>query len=121
MEIDFQPNNVDPHSPLLYKITVDGAICYIGCANSARRPKSAYLRNLYRMIDGKPYRKNNPDGFRSVHRHMFEAVKAGKPIVIDLLRNVSLESKFSEEKEEIQWHLNKGEKLFNDLRHTRSG
>ncbi|MFM2197749.1 MAG: hypothetical protein RLZZ505_1181 [Verrucomicrobiota bacterium] len=52
---------------------------------------------------------------------MFEAVKAGKPIVIDLLRNVSLESKFSEEKEEIQWHLNKGEKLFNDLRHTRSG
>ncbi len=121
MEIVFQVNNVDPHSPLLYKITISGAISYIGCANSARRPKSAYSRNLERMLQGKPYRKSNPDGFRSVHRRIFEAAKAGETIVIALLRNVPRESKFSEEQAEILWHLKKGDKLLNDLRQTRIG
>jgi len=114
MNIDFRLNGVDPLSPLLYKIAIGGTVCYIGCANSARRPKSAYRRNLQRMINGRPYRKGNPEGFRVVHKRLLEATYSGETIVIELIRNVPRESKFSEERVEIQMHRNNGVILLND-------
>jgi len=119
MNIDFQLNGVDPLAPLLYKIAIGGMVCYIGCANSARRPKSAYRRNLQRMIDGRPYRKGDQEGFRLVHKRLLEATNSGETIVIELIRNVPRESKFSEERAEIQRHLDNGEILLNDRRRHR--
>jgi hypothetical protein len=101
MNIAFRINGVDPDSPLLYRITIGGNLSYVGCANSARRPQKAYKRNLQRMIDGQPYRKNKPDGFRLVHRRMFEAIQRGEDVVIDLIRNVAKNDKFIEERAEI--------------------
>ena len=101
MNLVFRMNGVNPESPLLYRITISGTLFYIGCANSARRPQKAYRRNLQRMIDGRPYRKNNPDGFRFVHRRMLEAVQRGEEVTIDLLRNVAKDAKFIEERAEI--------------------
>jgi len=101
MNIDFRMNGVNPDLPLLYRILIRNSLCYIGCANSARRPQSAYGRNLQRMINGTPYRKNKPEGFRLIHKRMLEAVQSGEEIVIELIRNVSKKSKFSEERAEI--------------------
>lgn len=114
MNIDFRMNGVDPNSPLLYRILIGGRFCYIGCANSARRPEKAYLRNLQRMIEGRPYRKNNPDGFRLIHRRMLDAFHQGDPILIDLIRNVTIENKFSEERAEIELRYKEfGDRLLN--------
>jgi len=38
-------------------------------------------------------------------------------MVIELIRNVPRESKFFEERAEIQWHLDNGHILLNDPRH----
>lgn len=114
MNITFRMNGVDPDSPLLYRILIGDRFCYIGCANSARRPEKAYRRNLQRMIGGRPYRKNNPDGFRLIHKRMLDAFHQGDPIVIDLIRNVARENKFSEERAEIALRYQEfGDRLLN--------
>ena len=101
MNIAFSMNGVLPDSPLLYRILINNRICYIGCANTARRPQVAYSRNVKRMIEGKPYRKNKPEGFRLIHRRLFEAVQNGENVLIELIRNVARENKFAEERAEI--------------------
>ena len=114
MNINFRMNGVDPNSPLLYRILIGEKFCYIGCANSASRPEKAYRRNLQRMLGGRPYRKSNPDGFRLIHKRMFDAFHQGDPIVIELIRNVKRENKFSEEKAEIALrHIEFGDRLLN--------
>jgi len=66
------------------------------------------------MMDGTPYRKNKPEGFRLIHKRMLEAVQSGEDIVIELIRNVSKENKFSEERAEIaRCRLEFGDSLLN--------
>ncbi len=114
MDIAFSMNGVDPNSPLLYRILIKNRICYIGCANTARRPQKAYSRNVRRMIEGQPYRNNNPDGFRLIHKRICEAVQSGENVSIELIRNVSSENKFAEERAEIaKYHQVPGIELLN--------
>jgi hypothetical protein len=116
MQFDMIDNAVNRNAPLLYRIVIDGRFYYIGCANSARRPLIHYGRNVQRLKDGKAYRKNKPDGFRAIHRQLFEASQNGWNIVIELLRNVSPHSKFSEESREIELHrLIHGDALLNSM------
>jgi hypothetical protein len=114
MNIDFRLNGVDPNFPRLSRILIGGRFCYMGCANSARRPEKAYRRNLERMIEGRPCRKNIPDGFGLIHRRMFDAFHQGDPILIVLIRNVTIEKKFSQERAEIELrHKEFGDRLLN--------
>ncbi len=104
MQCQLINNEVITNAPLLYRIVIDGRLYYIGCANSAKRPHKHYARNVQRLKDNKPYRKNLPDGFREIHRQLFEASEKGQSIIIELLRNVPGEEKFREERLEIASH-----------------
>jgi hypothetical protein len=104
MKFFFRENGVNPDEPLLYRITIGAKLFYVGCAMRANRPKKHYERNVSRMELGKPYRKNNPKGFRAIHHELFNATRKGEEIVIELLRNVSAAERFIEEKKEIGIH-----------------
>lgn len=114
MSFQYIDNDVNPNEPLLYRIKIDERLYYIGCANSAKRPYRHYERNVNNLRTGKPYRKNKPDGFRAIHRHLFEASENGHSIIVELLRNVTGEEKFREEAREIAAHRRLyGEALLN--------
>lgn len=114
MPFQYIENAVNANEPLLYRISIGDHFHYIGCANSARRPYRHYERNVRNLKNGKPYRKNKPDGFRAIHRQLFEASENGLRIVVELLRNVPREEKFREERREIAaYRLIFGEALLN--------
>jgi hypothetical protein len=104
MKYTYKTNGVNESLPLLYRITIGSRLFYVGCADCASRPKKDYARNVARMLAGRPYRKNKPDGFRAIHKRLFEAVKNEEHISIELLRNVPADRKFEEEALEIAAH-----------------
>jgi hypothetical protein len=47
---------------------------YVGKAKAgAKRQLSHYKRNVQNFLEGKPYRKNNPRGYRRIHRALADA------------------------------------------------
>ncbi|MES2982490.1 MAG: hypothetical protein V4727_09270 [Verrucomicrobiota bacterium] len=114
MNITIITNGVNEDAALLYRIIIAGEFYYVGCANKASRPLKHYLRHVERQKIGVPYRKNNPDGFREIHRRLFEAYKNSESVIIELIRNVTPDQKFREEGIEIQKHLDiHGSRLLN--------
>ena len=73
--------NVD--QPGLYEWAIEGVGTYIGKYKRIRRPTKEYARNVVRLLNNKPYRVGNPNGFRRIHRelnvHTANAVKSGSP------------------------------------------
>jgi hypothetical protein len=62
---------------------------YVGKASrGSRRPLSHYKRNVMNILNGKPYRKGKPDGYRRVHRILAEAMSSGYRVRLSLLKNV---------------------------------
>jgi hypothetical protein len=85
---DYQANGYDESKPLIYVWHVGGRI-YVGKSEKgARRPLNHYRRNVERYFAGKPYRASNPDGWRLVHRAMFDAVENRESIRLELVANV---------------------------------
>jgi hypothetical protein len=85
------PNGVSETAPLVYMfdVTFDGQTHrYVGkSVNGSRRPRKDYAAVVSRLMNGAPYRKGNPDGFRRVHRVMAEALRAGGFIHLTLVEN----------------------------------
>ena len=71
---------------------------YVGKAKAgARRPLTHYKRNVENILAGKPYRKNNPEGYRRIHVALAEAHKHGHRISLSFLCNVQAPEKINEE------------------------
>ena len=120
MNITVISKGVNEDAPLLYRIIIADKFYYVGCANKAKRPRKDYLRHVERQKNGIPYRKNNPNGFRDIHRRLFYAEKNGEPVVIELIRNVAMKEKFREETIEIRRHRDLyGNRLLNGARGKR--
>ena len=120
MSITVNPNGVNEDAPLLYRIIIAGEFYYVGCANKAKRPRHDYLMHVDRQKKGIPYRKNNPNGFRAIHRRLWDADKNGEAVVIELIRNVAPDEKFKEEAIEIRKHRDLyGDRLLNGTMKTR--
>lgn len=89
-------SGVDQSRPLIYMWEIwanDGTLlgCYVGKASrGSSRPLSHYKRNVMNILDGKPYRKGKPDGYRRVHRILAEATRSGYRVRLSLLKNVEL-------------------------------
>jgi hypothetical protein len=75
---------------------------YIGKYTRGNRPTREYRRNVERLLHGRPYRKNNPDGFRLIHRESAQAALNGREIVLTVLENVPPEDLFRRERELIE-------------------
>ena len=85
-------NDVDEHSPLLYRILTgdDGAadhyVIYVGKSKDASIPFYRHDANIRNKIEGKP--PVNGTGFRPVHEDLHAAYRAKQKVTIELVRNV---------------------------------
>ena len=68
-------------------IIVDGGGIHIGKYTSLSTYIKELSQNVGNYIEGRPYRENNPDGFRRIHRALGEAVKVKAAISIVLMNN----------------------------------
>jgi hypothetical protein len=82
--------------------TLEGAGSYIGKYGRIRRPTKEYRRNLIRFLNGRAYRKANPDGYRRVHRELAQAHKDGRRIELINLENVCADQINERERELIE-------------------
>lgn len=98
VEIEYLSN---PELPGIYIWQIEDIGCYVGKYTSKRRPLMHYARNVSRLLNNQPYRKNNPNGWRYVHVKLAEALQEGKRIRLIFFENVPIESLSSREKELI--------------------
>lgn len=108
---------VDPCLPGIYEWHIEGAGVYIGQFSRIRRPTKEYRRNVVRLLNGKPYRKGNPDGYRRIHDELAMAHREGRRIELVVVENVPAEKINTREKELIAEHrVRLGDKLLNGKR-----
>ncbi|MCJ2106372.1 hypothetical protein MKK70_13465 [Methylobacterium sp. E-041] len=68
----------------------DGSIRrYVGKYTRQNRPMREYHANVERILDGRPYRKAAPTGFRGVHKELAEATREDRTIVLTILENAA--------------------------------
>jgi hypothetical protein len=82
-------DGVSLQKPGLYEWSIEGIGVYIGKYSRSRRPLKEYGRNVQKLIEGRPYRHSNPDGFRRIHRALEEARRRGNRITLTILENVT--------------------------------
>lgn len=88
------PHALNAEAPLIYMWeihTKDGVLVgrYVGKARSgARRPRTHYARNVANLLEGQPYRRGKPQGFRRVHHALAAAVRNECTISLRFLCNV---------------------------------
>lgn len=94
MRFEVATTPVDSRAPLIYmwEITNSGGgivYRYIGKSErGATRPLRDYPKNVRNLLNGKPYRRGNPKGFRKVHYQLAHAVYLGYKITLKFLCNV---------------------------------
>ena len=95
MEFNFVRGTVNLTARLIYLWEIKDLLGlvtfrYVGKSDvGAKRPLRHYPRNVRNLIGGKPYRRGNPDGFRTVHRELANATLLGHKITLTLLCNVT--------------------------------
>jgi hypothetical protein len=63
---------------------------YIGKSSRGEgRPMNHYKRNVANLLAGKPYRKDNPDGFRRIHHALADAVIEKHSVRLSFIANAS--------------------------------
>lgn len=63
---------------------------YIGKSSKGeKRPLTHYRRNVANLLAGKPYRKDNPNGYRRIHHALANASREDHRVVLRFLTNVS--------------------------------
>jgi hypothetical protein len=84
----------NPEQPLIYLweiVAADGEVLcrYVGkAAGGANRPRKHYRRNVNNLLHGRPYRKNKPTEFRSVHHRLAEALQQGHALRLSFICNI---------------------------------
>lgn len=94
MQFDFLRTYVDPTARLIYLWEIKdstGRVLYRYVGKSdvgAKRPLRHYSRNVRNLMNGRPYRRGNPDGFRKVHHELAKAILLGYKVTLSFLCNV---------------------------------
>ena len=68
-------------------IIVDGGGIHIGKYTSIANYTKELVQNVGNYAEGRPYRENNPYGFRRIHRALGEAVKVKASVFVVLMEN----------------------------------
>jgi hypothetical protein len=74
-------------APGIYTWTIEGVGVYVGKFTRKSRPLLEYNRNVDNLLGGRPYRKSKPDGFRTIHQELANAVVNGLPIWLRIVEN----------------------------------
>lgn len=116
MNFQIITNGHDPDQALIYMWEIynqAGVILgrYVGKAkNGAGRPVKHYKRNVSRLLSGKPYRRSNPAGYRTVHRALAQAVEQKHSIKLYFLANIDVEDDINQiEQNLIQEYQSRGQ------------
>ena len=73
--------------PGIYRWRIEGGKTYVGRFTRPSRPLKEYPKNVFRLLNGIPYRPKDPDGFRAVHRALAKAVQDRLEITLTILEN----------------------------------
>jgi hypothetical protein len=91
-----QMPGVDPSKALIYMweiISTDQKQLigrYVGKSSRGEdRPLTHYARNVANLLEGKPYRKEKPDGFRRIHHALAAAVIENHRVKLSFVANAS--------------------------------
>jgi hypothetical protein len=93
-------NGVDEARPGIYEWSIAGRGTYIGKYTHISRPANEYGKNVYNLLNGKPYRRSKPDAFRRIHRELAQAHCEGRRIRLTILENVD-PSRINEREREL--------------------
>lgn len=74
--------DVNLHGPGIYVWEIDGVGTYVGKARRLAKRLPAYPRSVRNIQGGRPYRRNNPDGFREVHKALAAACAEGRRVTL---------------------------------------
>lgn len=92
---DYDSDGVDEALPIIYFWTLDfpdgwqGR--YVGKSkNGAHSRLREYRNNLAKMADGRSYRKSDPDGWRVIHKALFDCLAEGGRVSVRLVANCSI-------------------------------
>jgi hypothetical protein len=77
--------------PGIYRFTIDKRGIYVGRFTKASRVLREYRKNVEKLLEGRPYRPRDPNGFRHVHRALHEAVICQDAIYLEIVENVAPE------------------------------
>ena len=77
--------------PGIYRFIIDESWTYIGRFTHASRPLEEYVKNVKKLMEGRPYRPQNPEGFRAVHKALFWAVTEQRSITLEIVENARTE------------------------------
>jgi hypothetical protein len=80
-------DGVHKHLPGIYEWQIEGRGSYIGKYTHISRPLKEYGRNVTKIVNGRPYRPANPDGFRYIHRELHAAHRECRKITLIILEN----------------------------------
>jgi hypothetical protein len=83
-------DGVDESLPGLYEWKIAKRGSYIGKYKRVRRPTKEYGRNIIKILQGRPYRAGNPNGFRRNHRELAQALRDGRTITLTILENARM-------------------------------
>lgn len=89
-------------TPGLYTWTIEGVGVYVGKFTRKSRPLREYNKNVRNLISGRPYRKGNVDGFRTIHRELAKALQSQIPIGLTIVENRSPSELNSRERDLIE-------------------
>lgn len=105
LQFDIVDHNFDTKKPLIYMWTIhdlsDSLVgVYVGKAkHGSKRPLKRYIANVKKMLDGKPYRKPNPDGYRRVHHALKNAMENEHMIKLHFIHNVAIDENIDAEEQ----------------------
>lgn len=101
MNFTLSDKNIDKDLPLIYmwEIVLDNRLVgrYVGKSkNGSDRPELDYKNNVRKLIEGIPYRRGNPDGFRKIHYALHKALDDSSVITLFLLCNIGREENIND-------------------------
>lgn len=94
-------DSADPFKPGLYEWRIEGLGVYIGQYTRRSRHRREYRLNVLRLLNGHPYRKKDPYGFRSVHHALATAVREGRRITLTIIENQADKSERNRREQEL--------------------
>jgi hypothetical protein len=94
------PAGRELREPGVYLWTI-GVDTYVGKAANLESRLREYLRNVWRIENGEPYRRGNPHGFRAVHVALATAKAEGSPIEWQVLEFCELAARLDCERKWI--------------------
>ncbi|MEH6718872.1 MAG: hypothetical protein V7704_08340 [Aurantimonas endophytica] len=95
-------SGVTPDLPGIYEWRIDGVGSYIGKYTYSRRPLKEYSRHVRSQFEGGHYRPQNKDGWRRIHRELYQACLEGRKVTLVFVENCALSTLNERERAHIR-------------------